>query len=268
MYYILDLSVSWSWCFTCSSSCHLLYQPEVSSKGLIQSRSRFLQEYDVVSVSLHHSTSYIISDRSTLMILILEFKYSSPDLHFLISFYRMVSTLALNICSINIYQGCYWVAFPYEILGLKRVGKRNLLLINIKTVHVTSAYQCTSPQNWGCLFLEISLPGEKGNDKFNGSPVLPSCLTNPITFPSFSRSHSVPFPSFSNHFVVMMCQLSWGSVLEVWRAQLSLFVCRGDSRWSWLPSRSRSCNNLILRKRKLSHGNRVTHPSSHSDQPS
>lgn len=85
MSYLVDLSVSQSWCLTWSSSGHSFYQPEVSSKGLIQSRFRFLQGYDVVSVTVHHSMSSILSGCSTFMILTLEFRYSSPDLHFLIN---------------------------------------------------------------------------------------------------------------------------------------------------------------------------------------
>lgn len=85
MSYLVDLSVAQSWCLTWSSSGHSFYQPEVSSKGLIQARFRFLQGYGVVSVTVRHSTSSILSGSSTSMVLTLEFRYASPDLHFLIN---------------------------------------------------------------------------------------------------------------------------------------------------------------------------------------
>lgn len=81
---------------TYSSSCRCLFQLEVSSKGLVPFRFRFLSEYEVAYFTLHHFGRHIISGCSNLMIqiLILEFKYSPPGLSIPLStFHPMVSTI-------------------------------------------------------------------------------------------------------------------------------------------------------------------------------
>lgn len=144
--------------------------------------------------TLHHFGRHIKFGCSTLMtqILILEFKYSPPDLSISLStFYPTVTTLNASLFYKYLLRPLLYT-FIWKILGLQKC-QTNRLLTSVKTVHISSAYDIT-PTIGGFNFKADFLTRERCEWKIRWEPG-GSLMSNPISFPSFASSlfHFFPF---------------------------------------------------------------------------